>query len=394
MLEPGYAMSALPLAVAYFIQFLGVGVMLPFFPGWLRAIGASPSEIGVLLSLAPVATLFAPTFWGRLADRSGRPGRVFVALTMGTGAFLALLLSTHSLPAVALILCGHALFSSAITTILDAMTLHHVQQRGQRYASVRVFGSVGFVVAAFGVGRAFDVIDDRLLWVPLVSVACSSVWAFLWFRGVSAPSRDTRVGFEGVRELLRDKFVVLLLGTCTLHWIACGPWHTTLALYVEQLGLPTRAIGSAAAIAVLAEVLLFTLWPRLSHRISPIGLLLAAFGGSSVRWLAMAYVTTESHLLALSVLHGLTFGAYYLGVIELMTRRIPGSLRATGQSLLVATNYGIGGIIGATVSGVLFEALGGRRLFQLAAVGELLPLCLALLLARNFEGHRQARYET
>ncbi|MCU0700580.1 MAG: MFS transporter, partial [Myxococcaceae bacterium] len=122
-----------------------------------------------------------------------------------------------------------------------------------------------------------------------------------------------------------------------------------------------------------SEVLVFATWPRWSHRVRPRALLLVAFGVSALRWGAMGLTTSPTLLVALAALHGLSFGAFYVASISWVADRAPGSLRATGQSLFVAATFGLGGLVGFTGAGRLYDGVGGQRLFQLAALAELVP---------------------
>ncbi|MBL9039555.1 MAG: MFS transporter, partial [Archangium sp.] len=106
--------SAAPLAIFYLLYFCTVGVLLPFLPAYLRALGLSASEAGVAQAVSPVVMLVVPPLWGHLADRTGRHGRVLVTLCLGTGAGLVLLWFATSLPEVLLALAINAAFASAV----------------------------------------------------------------------------------------------------------------------------------------------------------------------------------------------------------------------------------------------------------------------------------------
>ncbi|HME91967.1 MAG TPA: MFS transporter, partial [Myxococcaceae bacterium] len=52
-----------PLAGFYLLYFGALGVTLPFFPAYLKSLGLSGSQVGMLLALAPVVSLVAPPIW-------------------------------------------------------------------------------------------------------------------------------------------------------------------------------------------------------------------------------------------------------------------------------------------------------------------------------------------
>ena len=62
--------AALRLAAFYFAYFAYVGAFTPYFPVYLAGRGLQPTEIATVLAMPQLARIFAPTFWGWLADRA------------------------------------------------------------------------------------------------------------------------------------------------------------------------------------------------------------------------------------------------------------------------------------------------------------------------------------
>jgi PPP family 3-phenylpropionic acid transporter len=86
----------------------------------------------------------------------------------------------------------------------------------------------------------------------------------------------------------------------------------------------------------------------------------------------------------LQALHGLTFGLYWATAIRMLEHLVPSHLRATGQTLFSAATFAIGGAIGYRLAGFGYDRMGGARpVYACAALVELVPLFLALVLRRN-----------
>lgn len=367
--------EAARLAGFYALYFGTVGIALPFFPGYFEAAGFSASEIGVLLAVSPACMLFAPPLWGQLADRTGRPGLVLAVVTAGAALGYGLLTRADTFTAAFGAFLVNALFASAITTLIDTLALHHVLARGGNYARLRVFGSLGFVVSSMAFGFAVSGYGRAVVLVPFALMTSAALWAGTLLAGAPrAVHEGPRPTITAAFELLRRRDVALFLVATSLHWIACTPYHGSLALYVRALGLAPKVVSLSAGLAVVSEIAVMWTWPRWSSAVSPRGLLMLAFGASSVRWAVMAWTTRADVLVLVAVLHALTFGAFYLAAVAWMAERAPGSLRATGQALFVAGTFGIGGLVGYIGSGRTYDAVGGGHLFALAAALEWLPV--------------------
>lgn len=367
--------EATRLAGFYALYFGTVGIVLPFFPGYFEAAGFSASEIGVLLAVGPACMLFAPPVWGQLADRTGRPGLVLGIVTAGAALGYGLLTLADSFVAALGAFVVNALFASAITTLIDTLALHHVLQRGGSYARLRVFGSLGFVVSSMAFGFTVSDYGRAVVLVPFALMTSAALWAGGLLAGTPRVVHEgPRPTFAAALELLRRREVALFLVATSLHWIACTPYHGSLALYVRSLGLGPKVVSLSAGLAVISEIAVMWTWPRWSSAVSPRGLLMLAFGASSVRWALMAWTSRADVLVLVAVLHALTFGAFYLAAVAWMAARAPGSLRATGQALFVACTFGVGGLVGYLGSGRTYDAVGGAKLFALAAGLEWLPV--------------------
>src|SRR5262249_3445301 len=153
-----------------------------------------------------------------------------------------------------------------------------------------------------------------------------------------------------------------------LHWFACGPYHSALSIHVTRLQLPTHVIGDAATLGVVSEIFVMTTWPRWGHRVSPRALLFLSFVSSGVRWAGTPFSADGSGLVALGVLHGLTFGVFFLSAVAFMAERAPDTLRASGQALFVASAFGVGGLAGYLATGVGLDLLpSSNAVFAVAA---------------------------
>ena len=64
---------ALRISLFYASVFLVIGIMLPFWPVWLKSRGLSPAEIGLLLSTGMWIRAFTNPLLATVADRTGRP---------------------------------------------------------------------------------------------------------------------------------------------------------------------------------------------------------------------------------------------------------------------------------------------------------------------------------
>jgi PPP family 3-phenylpropionic acid transporter len=260
---------------------------------------------------------------------------------------------------------------------------------GASYARIRLFGSLGFVVVAQGLGLALgargDLRGDVL--VPLSVVACVAGYALVARRLPAAPPPPSRPSLADLSALLDDRRLLAILGICALHWAGCAPFHLFYGVLVRDHGLAAGYTGLGMATGVGAEIGFLLLFPRLERRLSLGSLLAVAFAGTSLRWALVSRADSAAALVGLQVLHGLTFGLFWGAAVKAMSIAVPSRLRATGQALFSAVVFSGGNAVGYALSGAGYDRYGSASpLFAWAAALELAPLALVLALARRLEG--------
>jgi multidrug resistance protein len=125
------------------IDFIGFSVLIPVLPLFAQRLGASPTEIGLILTIYALAQLIFLPAWGWVSDRIGRRPVLLVSLA-GTVASFTLLAAADS---IGMIYAARALagfFAASIGTAQAVVT--DVTPRSER---ARGMGMIG---AAFGAG--------------------------------------------------------------------------------------------------------------------------------------------------------------------------------------------------------------------------------------------------
>lgn len=377
------------LRLIYFFYYGNVGAFMPFFPAYLRGLGFSGEQLGAVQMIPSLLAPAVATGWAAFADRHAGPARA-LALATAWAALAGLALPLARTPlAVGAVIVAMALGDRSVVPLVDSVTLEHCRARpGASYARIRLFGSVGFVVLALVVGRVLTARGGRAAdpLVPMVVTALVAAYALAARRLPSTPVHADRVpGPRDLLALLRERRLVLLLGACAVHWMACAPFHLLYGVFVRDRGLPADVAGVGMATGVTAEIAVLILFPRLEARFRLRGLFATAFLGSAVRWALLSQAQGAPAIVLLQLLHGLTFGLFWGCATAAMGALVPSRLRATGQALFTAIVFGAGNGAGFALSGAGYDRYGSvAPLFAWAAALELgLGLAVTVALGRR-----------
>ncbi len=375
------------LRLFYFLYYGYVGTFLSYFAPYLRGLKFSGNQIGAVILASQLIAAPASLAWGQLGDRLRAPARALKLCALGALAAMAALSFARTPLQVGAVLALHALFGGAVVPLLDATTMEAVRRDpfGPPYSRTRLFGSLGFIVLAQGVGLALSLRGERPadLLVPFAMLACVFGYALL-AQGVPAlpaPALETRPHLGEVSTLLRNPALLLLLVACAVHWAALSPYHLFFGVLIHDHGLPASLTGLSLALGVCAEVGAFFAFPALERRVPLQFLFATAFAGSALRWLLVSRASSAPLLVSLQLLHGLTFGVFWGCAVESLGRIIPAHSRATGQALFSALVFGAGNAIGSGLAGLGYDSFGSTGpLFAVAGAAELIPLIMMVAL--------------
>jgi PPP family 3-phenylpropionic acid transporter len=138
-------------------------------------------------------------------------------------------------------------------------------------------------------------------------------------------------------------------------------------------------------VGVLAEIVVFLTAPKWMNRVAASDVLIASFALAVVRFATIGLgVGSPLALVVAQVLHAATFGACHLASVTLVNQWFTGARQVRGQALYLSLAFGLGGFIGAALSGVAWETIGAAWTYTgasaAAAAGLLLLLGHAKLL--------------
>lgn len=391
-------MSAHPLpywrlSLYYFFYFAFIGVFSPYFTLYLQSLSFSAADIALLMSQMQLMRLVAPAFWGWLADKRGRNVDIIrlsaLSACIGfTGFFL-----TDNFVQLFIPMTLMAFFWSAALPLVESLTFTHLADESHRYSRIRVWGSVGFIVAVLLGGALLDHLPigdvPAMVFVVLLGILAT---AFRLPEGrrvrTSAVAQATdEAPLATLRSVLRERQVWMLLLACFLMSSAHGVYYVFYSIHLDNLGYSKGMIGLLWSLGVLVEIGLFMIMAPLMQRYSLRGLLLVTYAVAVIRFLMIGWGAESLILLLIAqAMHGLSFGVHHAAAIAAVNQWFPTHIHARGQALYSSISFGGGGLFGGIISGLIWDPLGAGWAFTLGALFALAGwFCIAQGMCRTVE---------
>lgn len=350
----------------YFFYFAFIGAFSPYFGLYLQSLNFSAWDIGLLMSQMQLMRLFGPNLWGWLVDRHGRRMAIIrLAGAIALGGFTCFFWLDR-LPGMLLAMAVLAFFWSAALPLVEMLTFDHLREERGRYSRIRVWGSVGFVVAVMATGALLDMVPPAgVLWACWATLAGILVCALVLPEARSSRSAD---GGQAIGDILRQPKVIALMAACFAMSAAHGAYYVFYSIHLAGHGYSKTAVGVLWSLGVVAEIVVFMFMARLSRRFSLRAILVACFGAAVLRFLLVGWGVESAAVMSFAqLLHGLTFGAYHASAIAAVNRWFPGRAQGRGQALYSSLSFGAGGLLGALISGRMWDALGAGWTFALSS---------------------------
>lgn len=363
------------LSAFYFFYFALLGTWLPYWSLYLKSLGYSSGEIGYLSAIVMLTKIVAPSVWGWVADRYQQRVRVirygaFLAVLSFSGVYLE-----QSFWWLALVVATYSFFWNAVLAQFDVLTLSHLGERFARYSLIRVWGSIGFVVAVLAVGWWLDHHPIVQL-LYLISLLLSGIWLASLLVANANSSDSSATSTLSLKKTLAQPLVWSFLLVSFLLQLSHGPYYTFFSIFLENAGYTKSLIGGLWSLGVIAEVLLFLFMHRVLARYSLRILVLLSLALTALRWMLIAYyVDNLSILIFAQCLHAASFGSFHAVAIETIRRGF-GRHQGQGMALYSGLSYGAGGAAGALLSGWLWD-VDAVLCFVLAGVVSVVALILA-----------------
>jgi PPP family 3-phenylpropionic acid transporter len=389
--------SAPPAAVAapphstrpqYFLSFAVLGSLVPFISVLLAEWGLSRSQIGTAWAVQSLSVVVTPLLVTLLADLAVPAWALLVGLFAVAGAALAGLMGASAFWPILVCYALHNVALQPVFPLQDGV--HFAAQSVRRsmglaeipYATVRVFGTIGYIVPSVGLyfwlrgGGSMN----KILPCGIVFCAVAAAYALLLLPRTPAPPREQsrgRLPTVAAARALREPHVAVFCVAMFLLYVANQAYYPFFPLHLtERCGVPNRDIGLITHVGTVGEIFYMFGFVWITRHFTVRRVMVVGSLAIAARFFLLATFPQTSVAIATQLIHGLT--VLVLGVVPpiFLNQRAADDCRNSIQGLYTMLVIGGGKVIGSQLFGKVAEhglatAFYGAGGVSLAAVGML-----------------------
>ena len=377
----------------YGLYFGLIGCIMPFWGLYLQQQSFAVEDIGLLLALFSAVRIFAPNIWAgttHFCEKIIAPMQLMrIAGLLMFLCFIAIYWATEFWHYALIMLC-YGFFWSAILPQYETLTLNYIKDDLDKYSSIRLWGSMGFIFTVSVLGWMFDFISINYLPAVMLALMLGIVLNGFALPTVgkvkeacytsvdhdsSVPAADAITLTGKSVKLSIASFILMNL----LLQITHGPYYVFFSIYLQGLGYSNWAIGLLWSLGVLAEIVVFWRIAFFLRHWSLRELAVICLILTAIRWLLTAYFADNSFILiATQCLHAFSFGLLHGVSVKYIAIFFPGKKQLHGQALYSGLGFGLGGAIGAYLAGITWASQGPEFVFISAGVIALVASLIAV----------------
>ncbi len=324
----------------------------------------------------PIAALVAPFFVGLIADRYFSTENVFGVLHLIGGGLMFLAPQFAGRPVLfILILLAYNLCYMPTINLSNSISFHNIGDQEKDFPVIRVFGTVGWIVAglviSFGlvyfVGPHLKVEKTAL---PLYLAAGSSVLLGLY--GFTLPhtpppakgeevSLRSIIGLDALQKLGSRSFYVFLVCS-VLITIPLAAYYNFTQIFLGDTGF--SKIAGTQSIGQMSEVVFMILMPFFFIRLGVKWMLAAGMAAWVARYGLFALGAPDqvaSMIVAGIALHGICYDFFFVAGQIYVDKKASDEIKGQAQGLIVLLTYGLGMLVGAQLAGRLYNYFLGSQ---------------------------------
>lgn len=377
------------------LVYISFAFYTPFLSAYFSKAGINAVQIGIILTIGPILSIFVQPLWAILSDRTGRRKDVLSLVALGSAlamltyyignTFLTFFLATFLV----------STFTTALVPLSDAIIIRSATKHRLDFSKIRLGGTVGYAIIVIIAGA---IVKQN----PQIQFALGAVGFLVFFLVVrgkltdegkedknattglpedakSSPTGKKRVKVLNLLSIFTSKQIIFVLAFALISQMGLSFHYSFLGVYLTNMNLSEGTIGLINSISAMSEIPVLFLINRLMRRMSSMKILLISCLLLSFRFLLITSGGLPIIFLA-QAMHGITYMTIYFSCATFISQNVKPEKQSQGQSILSITQGGIGSILGNIIGGELVDSIGLKASYRtMSLILFLVVLAIAFL---------------
>ena len=248
--------------------------------------------------------------------------------------------------------------------LINAITLNQIKDAEKEFSLIRVWGTVGWIVAGLIIGwLAIENNPNKLHITFLISGIVSAIFGFFCFTLPNTPPKKVgqklnlseTFGLDALK-ILADKNYLTFFIASILICIPLAFYYGQANIFLNEINLSHAA--AKMTLGQISEIVFLFLMPLFFVRYGIKQMLLFGMIAWTLRYFLFAYGNTGSEIYMLYagiLLHGICYDFFFVAGQIYTDKKADDKIRSSAQGLITLATYGVGMYIGFYLAGIIVD---------------------------------------
>ena len=328
-----------------------------------KSIGATDVQNGLAYGTQSLGAIIAPFVIGLIADKFFSAQKILGVLHLAGAGLMYFISTKEDFASFYPLLLIYMICFMPTLALVNSVTLKQIKNAEKEFSFIRVWGTVGWIVAGLLIGWMAWEQSGQLVNTFKVTAAVSLVLGLFSFTlpdtppgkaGSKTTIRDI-LGLDALSLLKQKNFLIFFIASMLI----CIP----LAFYYQETNKflnELKVSGAAAKMSIgqMSETLFMVLMPFFFARFNIKKMLLFGMIAWVLRYLMFGFGDADTGIWMLYIgiaLHGICYDFFFVSGQIYTDQQAGEKNRSSAQGMITLATYGVGMLIGFWFAGSVSE---------------------------------------
>lgn len=320
-------------------------------------------QIGSAYSTQSLGAIIAPFIIGLIADKFFSAQKVLGFLHLTGGILLWFASTSLDFDSFFPFILGYMIAYMPTLALVNSISFKQMKNPGKEFPSIRVFGTIGWIIAGLVIGWLnWEQDGNLILTFKMASVASIILGLFSFILPNTPPVKKGEkttfgeiIGLDAI-GLLKNKSYLLFFLSSVAICVPLAFYYNFTNPFLNEVGMKSAA--GIQSLGQVSETLFMLLMPLFFVRLGVKKMLAIGMIAWVARYLFFAFGNADSNywmLIAGIVLHGICYDFFFV-TGQIYTDRLAGEkFKSAAQGFITLATYGVGMLIGSIISGMVVD---------------------------------------
>ncbi|MDR6786374.1 nucleoside transporter [Pedobacter africanus] len=325
-------------------------------------------QIGSAYSTQSLGAIIAPFIIGLIADRFFAAQKILGFLHLLGGILLWFASTALNFESFFPFVLGYMIAYMPTLALVNSISFKQMTDPGKEFPSIRVFGTIGWIVAGILIGMLnWEQGGNLVMTFKMASIASIILGLFSFALPHTPPAKKGEktsfgdiIGLDAI-GLLKNKSYLLFFLASVAICIPLAFYYNFTNPFLNEVGMKSAA--GIQSLGQVSETLFMILMPLFFVRLGVKKMLAIGMIAWVIRYLFFAFGNAESNywmLIGGIVLHGICYDFFFV-TGQIYTDRLAGErFKSAAQGFITLATYGVGMLFGSIISGMVVDKYAGQ----------------------------------